>query len=72
MSTDDRFLPQGKQILPKICQVRPMPISAGISCKLLEELLPFITWDPKFRERKTSKQAHAFAGESGSSDLPVE
>ena len=25
MSTDDRFLPQGKQILPKICQVRPMP-----------------------------------------------
>ena len=27
MSTDDRFLPQGKQILPKICQVRPMPIS---------------------------------------------
>ena len=27
MSTDDRFLPQGKQILPKICQVRPMPNS---------------------------------------------
>ena len=25
MSTDDRFIPQGKQILPKICQVRPMP-----------------------------------------------
>ena len=25
MSTDDRFPPQGKQILPKICQVRPMP-----------------------------------------------
>ena len=25
MSTDDRFLPQGKQILAKICQVRPMP-----------------------------------------------
>ena len=25
MSTDDRFLPQGKQIRPKICQVRPMP-----------------------------------------------
>ena len=22
---DDRFLPQGKQILPEICQVRPMP-----------------------------------------------
>ena len=27
MSTDDRFLPQGKQILPKICQVRPMSSS---------------------------------------------
>ena len=26
MSTDDRFLPQGKQTLPKICQVRPMPL----------------------------------------------
>ena len=25
MSTDDRFLPQGKQILAKICQVRAMP-----------------------------------------------
>ena len=25
MSTDDRFLSQGKQILAKICQVRPMP-----------------------------------------------
>ena len=25
MSADDRFLLQGKQILPKICQVRPMP-----------------------------------------------
>ena len=23
--TDDRFQPQGKQILPKICQVRLMP-----------------------------------------------
>ena len=29
MSTDDRFLPQGKQILPKICQVRPMPKSGA-------------------------------------------
>ena len=28
MSTDDRFLPQGKQILPKICQVRPMPLKS--------------------------------------------
>ena len=27
MSTDDRFLPQGKQILAKICQVRPMPLA---------------------------------------------
>ena len=26
MCPDDRFLPQGKQILPEICQVRPMPI----------------------------------------------
>ena len=25
MSPDYRFLPQGKQIFPKICQVRPMP-----------------------------------------------
>ena len=25
MRPDDRFLPQGKQILPEICQVRPMP-----------------------------------------------
>ena len=25
MSTDDRFLPQGKQILRRICQLRPMP-----------------------------------------------
>ena len=25
MCPDDRFLPQGKQILPEICQVRPMP-----------------------------------------------
>ena len=25
MYPDDRFLPQGKQILPEICQVRPMP-----------------------------------------------
>ena len=24
MCPDDRFLPQGKQILPEICQVRPM------------------------------------------------
>ena len=28
MSTDDRFLPQGKQILPKICPVRPMSKSS--------------------------------------------
>ena len=27
MPTDDRLLPQGKQILTKICQVRPMPDS---------------------------------------------
>ena len=26
MCPDDRFLPQGKQILPEICQVPPMPI----------------------------------------------
>ena len=25
MCPDDRFSPQGKQILPEICQVRPMP-----------------------------------------------
>ena len=25
MCPDDRFLPQGKRILPEICQVRPMP-----------------------------------------------
>ena len=25
ISPDDRFLPQGKQILPEICQVQPMP-----------------------------------------------
>ena len=25
MFPDDRFLPQDKQILPEICQVRPMP-----------------------------------------------
>ena len=25
MCPDDRFLPQGKQILPEICQVRPIP-----------------------------------------------
>ena len=25
MCPDDRFLPHGKQILPEICQVRPMP-----------------------------------------------
>ena len=29
MPTDDRFLPQGKQILTKICQVRPMPEEFG-------------------------------------------
>ena len=28
MCPDDRFLPQGKQILPEICQVRPMPKSS--------------------------------------------
>ena len=49
-----------------------LSISARISCKLLEELLPFITWDPRFRERKTSKQTPAFAGESESSDFPIE
>ena len=27
MSPDDRFLPQGKQIFPKLCQVRPMPLT---------------------------------------------
>ena len=27
MSTNDRLLPQGKQILTKICQVRPTPKS---------------------------------------------
>ena len=27
MRPDDRFLRQGKQILPEICQVRPMPMS---------------------------------------------
>ena len=37
MSTDDRFLPQGKQILPKICQVRPMPISHVLERKLRQD-----------------------------------
>ena len=27
MCPDDRFLPKGKQILPEICQVRPMPMT---------------------------------------------
>ena len=36
MSTDDRFLPQGKQILPKIFQVRPMPMLAGKKLKNLK------------------------------------
>ena len=38
MSPDDRFLPQGKQIFPKICQVRPMPFVVELKCfvKLLE------------------------------------
>ena len=30
MSPDDRFLPQSKQIFPKICQVRPMPNVNGL------------------------------------------
>ena len=34
MPTDDRFLPQGKQILTKICQVRPMPEEFGRTCPL--------------------------------------
>ena len=29
MCPDDRFLPQSKQILPEICQVRPMPNAIG-------------------------------------------
>ena len=33
MCPDDRFLPQGKQILPEICQVRPIP---KIKIKLTE------------------------------------
>ena len=31
MCPDDRFLPQGKQILPEICQVRPMPMKMNKS-----------------------------------------
>ena len=30
MCPDDRFLPQGKQILPEICQVRPRPKQAKL------------------------------------------
>ena len=35
-------------------------------------LVPFIIWDPKFGERKTSKQTQAFVGESEASDFPIE
>ena len=38
MCPDDRFLPQGKQIVQKICQVRPMPnyrVRAVTACHAL-------------------------------------
>ena len=35
MCPDDRFLPQGKQILPEICQVRPMPKGGTTRHKVL-------------------------------------
>ena len=34
MRPDDRFLPQGKQIFPEICQVRPMPLTLELSARL--------------------------------------
>ena len=40
LSTDDRFLPQGQQILPKIHQVRPMPTTLVF---FLTFYLPVIT-----------------------------
>ena len=40
LSTDDRFLPQGQQILPKIHQVRPMPTTLVF---FLTFYLPIIT-----------------------------
>ena len=40
MRPDDRFLPQGKQILPEICQVRPMPIAKAISLNLKAHVHP--------------------------------
>ena len=36
MCPDDRFLPQGKQILPEICQERPMPNSLLLQNRLFE------------------------------------
>ena len=44
MCPDDRFLPQGKQILPEICQVRPMPYSywqtVNFTCKTFQSGSP--------------------------------
>ena len=45
MSPDDRFLPQGKQIFPKICQVRLMPkiMQSAYLCVIINvKQLPFL------------------------------
>ena len=47
VSTDDRFLPQGQQILPKIHQVRPMPTTLIFFFNfLLTYYYSRITWFP--------------------------
>ena len=46
MSPDDRFLPQGKQIFPKICQVRPMPKS--IFSNSQSQRRTFLLWEEHF------------------------
>ena len=45
MCPDDRFLPQGKQILPEICQVRPMPKMT--SCSSVQNILSYEMWHSK-------------------------
>ena len=49
MSSDDRFLPQGKQNLPKICQVGPMPNTGQSSIRIMRDL-----WCDTPRDRITN------------------
>ena len=64
MSTDDRFIPQSKEIFPKICQVRPMPncawssVSPLLICSTCHRLYPSSTFLLNFLGSCVVKTSH--------------